>query len=244
MKLRSEIKEDAKGYLRNNYLPMVGAGLVLSFVIGELSRSTTRPGYEQGSGISISIGPFHYYTSQISGGIAMFLLIAGLAVLVFGIMVDIFVMNPLVYSGNSWFRHNTDGTEQGRLTSIFGSDDYSRIVKIMLWRDIRVILYFFLLIIPGIIKSYAYYFVPQLAEDHPEMNHTEILALSEEMTMGRKMELFIFDLSFFGWYLLSGITFGLSGIAFSFPYRHMARQLLYLDWVENGLDPAYESRQV
>jgi hypothetical protein len=153
------------------------------------------------------------------------------------IVFAVFVKNPLEYSIKSWFRHQTDGTSEGRILEVFRSPDYGRIVETMFKRDLMIFLYSLLLVIPGIMKAYEYYFVPQLLEEHPELSPQEILDLCSDMTNGRKGDLFSFDFSFIGWYLLEMITAGISGIIWSFGYRNMSRQLLFLDYIESGLDP-------
>lgn len=70
-------------------------------------------------------------------------------------------------------------------------------------------LYSLLFVIPGIVKSYSYRFVPYLTEDEPDLDPQQILALSQEMTQGIKLDLFVLDLSFFLWYLLGAVTFNI-----------------------------------
>ena len=44
------------------------------------------------------------------------------------------------------------------------------------------------------------------------------LELSQQMMDGHKMEAFVLELSFFGWFLLSALTCGLVGIFYVNPY--------------------------
>ena len=73
----------------------------------------------------------------------------------------------------------------------------------------NVFLWTLLLIVPGIIKSYAYSLVPYILNDNPEMNSKEALDLSEKMMDGHKGELFVLQLSFIGWELLGILTLGI-----------------------------------
>ena len=75
-----------------------------------------------------------------------------------------------------------------------------------------------LFIIPGIVKSYEYMMIPYLLAEHPEMTRQEAFAESKQMMDGEKMEAFIMDLSFLGWYLLSAVTCGLLAIFYVNPY--------------------------
>jgi len=69
-----------------------------------------------------------------------------------------------------------------------------------------VVLYTFLwsilFIIPGIIKMYSYSMTSYILADHPEMKPRDALEASSVMMDGHKMDLFVLDLSFIGWYLL------------------------------------------
>lgn len=53
--------------------------------------------------------------------------------------------------------------------------------------------------------------------DNPELTASEALAKSQSIMRGHKMELFILQLSFIGWFFLVGITFGIAAI-YVLPY--------------------------
>jgi len=85
-----------------------------------------------------------------------------------------------------------------------------------LWLNILIGFFTFLwtclFAIPGIIKQYAYSMSYYVLADNPELTAREALRKSKEMTKGHKMDLFVLQLSFFWWYCLVGITFGLAAI--------------------------------
>lgn len=91
------------------------------------------------------------------------------------------------------------------------------------WLNILVTFFTFLwsclFIIPGIVKSYSYALAYYILADNPEMTASEALNKSKEMMNGHKMDLFVLHLSFIGWGLLVGITFGLAGI-YVIPYMN------------------------
>ena len=62
-----------------------------------------------------------------------------------------------------------------------------------------------LFIIPGIVKGYSYSMTFYILRDHPDWSITKCIEESGRMMKGRKMDLFILDLSFFGWTLLSSV---------------------------------------
>lgn len=77
---------------------------------------------------------------------------------------------------------------------------------------IYTFLWTLLLVIPGIVKSYAYSMGTYILADNPDMTASECIAKSCEIMNGHKFELFVIHLSFIPWYLLCGITFGLAYI--------------------------------
>ena len=53
---------------------------------------------------------------------------------------------------------------------------------------------------------------------------SEVFALSREMTMNQKMNIFVLDLSFIPWQLLSSVTLGLAGIFWVNPIRGLRKR--------------------
>ena len=85
-----------------------------------------------------------------------------------------------------------------------------------LWLNVLIGIFTFLwtllLIIPGIVKKYAYSMSFYILADNPELTAREALSKSKEMMNGHKWDLFVLQLSFFWWYLLVGVTFGIAAI--------------------------------
>ena len=79
-----------------------------------------------------------------------------------------------------------------------------------------------------IILAYAYCMVPYLLYDYPELSVREAMKISREMMRGHKWELFVLDLTFIGWIILSIFTLGL-GVLFVEPYQQAARSAFYED---------------
>lgn len=86
---------------------------------------------------------------------------------------------------------------------------WKSLIKTWFWYFLRIFLWTLALIVPGIIKAYAYSLVPYILNDNPEMDSKEALELSERMMDGHKGELFVLQLSFIGWELLGILTFGI-----------------------------------
>ena len=99
---------------------------------------------------------------------------------------------------------------------------------------VRLIGWFLLLIIPAFIKALAYSQVRFIIADYPDIKITEAFHLSNLMTRGYKLDIFVFYLSFIGWILLSFFTHGIANI-FVLPYINTATTNLYLKLKENAV---------
>lgn len=76
-----------------------------------------------------------------------------------------------------------------------------------------------LTIVGGVIKHYSYYLVPYIVAENPGIKATKAITISRKMMKGHKLEAFVLDLSFIGWYLLAIVTVGVSDAFYGFPYR-------------------------
>ena len=74
-----------------------------------------------------------------------------------------------------------------------------------------------LFIIPGIIKTFSYSMAPFILADNPNLTSSEALSESIRIMDGHKFDLFVLQLSFFLWYILGAITFGIAYI-YVIPY--------------------------
>ena len=93
-------------------------------------------------------------------------------------------------------------------------------------RTLYTALWTLLFVVPGIIKSLSYAMTPFILEDHPELTASEAINRSKKLMDGHKMDLFILNLTFIGWGILSVLTFGI-GFLFLNPYRNAAYAAFY-----------------
>lgn len=99
---------------------------------------------------------------------------------------------------------------------------------------------FFLLIIPGILALYNYRMARYLLLTRPEYGVLDCLRESRLRMRGHRWELFLLDLSFLGWALLSSIPIlGIAALVWMLPYRECAN-LLYYEAVSASAPPAGE----
>ncbi len=100
------------------------------------------------------------------------------------------------------------------------------VLNILIW--IFVLLWSLLLIIPGIVMSYAYSMSWFILADNPDMPATEARKRSIAMMRGNKWRLFCLDFSFIGWMLLCVLTLGILTF-WIMPYVQTARAEFYQD---------------
>lgn len=93
---------------------------------------------------------------------------------------------------------------------------------------IFVFLWALLLIIPGIIKSFAYSMTHFVIAENPDIDFMEAIKKSEELMKGHKFRLFKLQFSFIGWFFLGVITFGI-GLFFLYPYYSLAKTHFYIE---------------
>ena len=229
---RADVKAEAKQYVRANYWPLVGAGLLLALATtgggsGQSGSENSGSGYEQSQQAWEQIS----HSSMLGWVISL-----GAAAIIIAILIKVFLLDPLEYGSRNYFKKSVDGTAKGTMACGYWKENYMRVVKTFFRRDLFIFLWSLLLVIPGLVKYYEYYFVPYLTEDYPDQEPEDILAMSKQMTDGRKWELFVFDLSYLGWHLLGMVTFGLVEVLWTLPYNYMGETVLYQKLVKADTD--------
>jgi len=150
-----------------------------------------------------------------------------LAVLLVVAGFRIFIGAPLSVGGRTYFLKGIEGeADAGYLAWVFKSSAYLKVVKTMFMRSLYTFLWTLLLIIPGIVKSYAYRMVPYILAEEPHLDADAAIRRSMDMTQGEKMNMFVLDLSFLGWYILGALFLGI-GIFFVHPYYEATYAQLY-----------------
>lgn len=196
---------------KKNYVSAVVVALLMGIfgtVSGESSARRVSENSDIYSGNLFNVG-------MITG------LLAGIATVVILIVLvaKVFVGNLLKMGGYRFFILNqTAQPGIGTLLDGFRSGHYVNIVLTMFLRDLFTTLWSLLLVVPGIVKHYEYLMVPYIIAENPAMDYKEAFQISKQMMDGGKMEAFIMDLSFLGWYLLSAVTCGLLAIFYVNPY--------------------------
>lgn len=103
---------------------------------------------------------------------------------------------------------------------------YFKKLGLALLQNIIILALSLLFIVPGIVFSFSSYFCYEIISDNPDMNIWDAIKTSKKIVKGNRTELFILELSFLGWYLLTGVTLGIAAI-YVLPYTKTVRALYY-----------------
>ena len=195
MKTRAELKDDALEDLNGFWKGPVVATLIY-LVIAVIFSGRSNVGYTNGELVANNVTTWN--------GICL--------------LVSLFFILPMSYSYLLLFLDFIRGEKEklvGKLFSFF--KNYGRAFGTSFMVILYTILWSLLLVIPGIIKALAYSMSYYISKDHPEYSIDECIEASKRMMDGHKGELFILELSFIGWILLSILTLGI-GLLWLAPY--------------------------
>lgn len=197
------------------------ASMILSTVVGAItgagSVASALPAMLEGDSDSVA-----ELAAASAGALAS--MISSLA----SLALSIFFTNVLSMGSMTWYHKaiNEQGLGVGRIFDGFTSNYMSNVAALAL-KTLFIGLWSLLFVIPGIVKTYAYFGVEYIKAECPDMPASKTLDLSNRMTNGHKMDLFLLDLSFIGWFLLAGITCYILGVVYVFPYYNAAKAFAY-----------------
>lgn len=227
----SQLKSDAKAVLKQSYWKAFLASIVLAIVTGGSSGSTAKSGAD-----SIDGGIINSFTHGELIAIIITILAAIAVFAVIKTIFSIFIGSPLEVGAQRYFLESTQYRfSLGELGYSFGCGHYLNIVGTMFLKGLYEFLWTLLFIIPGVIKGYSYSMVPFILSENPTISPNEAITLSRKMTNGHKLNMFLLDLSFIGWFFLGALCLGV-GILFVNPYYNSTKAQLYLALRSIALD--------
>ena len=220
----AELKSRGKQAFRANYWQSVAVSFVMAIFAGGTAsaasnrvQSTTSEVTVEGAGVSPEQAAF----------LAAVVLGVIFTVGIVGSIVHALLANPIEVGGRRFFEKNANDPTTQFNTMFEGFQDYGRVLVTMLIRDVFILLWTLLLIIPGAMKAYSYRLVPYLVKDRPELSPMEVLDESEALMRGNRWQAFEMDLSFLGWLLLGVVTLNLGNIFWTNPYMNATDAALY-----------------
>jgi len=164
------------------------------------------------SGSFVLSGLFNAFSTTV-------LVIVALIGVVLAFAIQYFVLGPLEVGCCNFFKNNAhEKAELDKVTFGFKKSNYFRMASTMFLRNLYIVLWTLLLIVPGIIKAYEYRMVTYILTDCPDMSRKDAFRISKEMMHGNKWKAFVLDLSFLGWSILATATCGIVGLFYVSPY--------------------------
>lgn len=146
-----------------------------------------------------------------------------LAVLIF---FEIFIKAPYSVGVKRYFMKDIYG--ETRISSVgYCFRYYFQIVYKMFLLSLILFLWYLLLIVPGIIKTYSYFMVPYILSENPKISLFEAMDISKSMMDGNKFDVFVLEFSFILWNILSFLTLGIADIVWVTPYKEATYAQLY-----------------
>ncbi len=173
------------------------------------------------SSIQDALGAVTYSFNSVD-----FVLIGNPVIYYFLSLVNFAVMSGLAFSTMNLYIsviQKPDFKIEDVLLSGFKKDFLQNVITYFLM-NIFIFLWSLLFIIPGIIKSYAYAMTFYFRNREPDLDGNVAITKSKQYMNGNKGRLFILDLSYIGWYILSIFTFGI--LLFWIVPRHQTARVI------------------
>lgn len=206
---RIRIKENGKLHYQNNKWQNVLVILINTLIVG---------------GVQVVV--------RLSGDdwvLAMFMSLVSIA-------LALLVVNVISMGTMTWF-HRSIKTEGLKMEEMFWTfkEDYGGNVLMMFLISLYTALWSMLFVIPGIVKGYSYSLAMYIKSENPNIPASKAIELSTRMTNGHKMDLFVLDMSFIGWWILSAFTLHILGILYVMPYQYASKAFAYEEIKEEAL---------
>lgn len=117
------------------------------------------------------------------------------------------------------------------ILSPFQSKYFFNLLKLKLWKNLFIFLWSLLFVIPGIVKYFSYSQAELIYKDTVDRTGKQpdaraCIEESQERMQGYKLDLFMLEVSFIGWYILNGFTYGILGFWLT-PYIQMSHVIFY-----------------
>ena len=250
---RKELKERAKEALKRNYWKIVLVSLIGMLIGGGLGSSGISGGGSDIRDVASDNVKEHFTEHEnddvdwegaeavlddiqmdirpqdivaVAFTVIVVLIVAAI-VLAIVLALDVLLLNPVQVGINRFMVKSLDDTARIAEVGYTFDHNYKNGVKVMFFKDLYVVLWSLLFIVPGIYKAYQYRMVPYILGENPDMTYQEVLQRSKDMMDGQKWDAFVLDLSFILWHMLGGITCGLAEIFYVAPYVNLTDAALY-----------------
>lgn len=141
----------------------------------------------------------------------------------------------IIASLNVYLKMSRSPNKVSFSTFIEGFNNWYRAIFCELFRGIFVFLWSLLFFIPGIIKSYSYSQMGFLIAEFPKLSIPKAMTISKIITKGNKWNIFVMQLSFLGWDILSVFTLEILQLWLK-PYKTMSFVNAYHAMLKDSLE--------
>ena len=186
----SMIRQEARRILQGNWVKVAVIMFVCSFLSQFFTQKVSLNG-KTNTSYGLNIQLFGIGTDGINGGLSLLSSCLSLYLTLGTCAVVLALVQGREYSIGTLFQSFSTGIKAiglGLVMSIF------------------VVLWSLLLIVPGIIKMFSYSMSFYVLAQNPDMSIMECISESKHMMEGKKMNYFLLQLSFIGYYILLGIA--------------------------------------
>lgn len=212
---RVEIKAEAKQIVRSAHVSPILVTLVMMAILFILERITD---LVEGGSLFYSYGAIQRYYAILQSGdtesleqLLMLLPENTGTAFFFSILVSLvsIVLNGGYYIYCIGIRR---GAQMPVSTLADGLGVAGKLIWCAIQMSVKIFLWSLLFWIPGIIAAYRYRFAVYNIITDNSLSASDAIRLSCQQTQGMKWQLFVLDLSFLGWMILSSLTLGILGV--------------------------------
>ena len=223
-----ELRVKAWESLKGKYW-MAFAVIIVTGLIGSIGNSFVSFGQDLSEVLGL-VDPAEIDSTMAIGA----LVLNGVVIIsaIIGALLSIFVTNAITVGVSNYFIKNTDSKPSFKDAFSGFKIKYGRNIGTLLLVGIKTVLWSFLFIIPGIIKTYEYSIIPYILADDPEISSKDAFKKAKQMMKGNKWRLFKLEISFIGWFVLCVLTLGI-GTFFLIPYVNAATAEFYVELKNN-----------
>ncbi|RRK10849.1 DUF975 family protein [Lactiplantibacillus garii] len=243
MKTRAELKGEVKQLFKGRWKDAVLLCIVVSLLSIFTITSQYSDQYQRSSGGTDTgtLTEILHFTGMEIGLIVVVVAVALLVQIAFGLIIKIFKVGTS-YSMLDWVRNPDREIHAVKDSTVGFTKAYAGpIIGLAILQGVFVFLWALLLIVPGIIKAYAYsqsfYVYKDMLAATPtgqaRPRFRDALTRSRQLMVGHKWQLFCLQLSFIGWGILSGLTLGI-GQLWLIPYTYGTFANYYDNLVQNN----------
>ena len=133
--------------------------------------------------------------------------------------VLLWLMKPVVEVGYLGYCLKVTRGDKGAYKDILdGFLFFGKIILIFIMSMVLILMWSVLLIFPGVIAAYRYRQAYYVLLDDPEKSALQCIQESKRLMAGNKIELFLLDFSFLGWFILDmAVSYVMTLLSVPFP---------------------------